>query len=149
MNVKNIKYIKKVIQHIYYNAENTIILEYGVSNIRSDEDFRILRNRIIECICREVLYNKLTTFHGVDMIERCARSFLDQKGVDQYQFSGEHEYYKHILERTYRPLVERRFIQEYENNNFKIPAESRLHDICRRELSNKQYIQWDEIIWDS
>lgn len=125
-------------------------MEHGVSGIRSEEeDFRMLRNRIIECICREVLNNNLTSFHGVEMIERCARGFLYQKGVDQYQFSGEHEYYKYVLERIYKPLVELGLIHEYENNNFVIPEGSRLRDICRRELSRKQSIEWDKIVWDS
>jgi hypothetical protein len=125
-------------------------LEHRVSIARSEEeDFRMLRKIIIECICREVLHNKRRSFHGVEMIEHCARGFLDQMGVDQYQFSGEHEYYKHVLERVYNPLVERELIHAYENNNFVIPEESKLHDICRRELSRKQSIEWDKIVWDS
>jgi hypothetical protein len=73
-------------------------------------------------------------FHEVDMIRECARSFLDERGVDQYQFSGSHEYYQHVLERIYRPLVERGLIQEMENNNYNVPEGSRLREICRREL---------------
>jgi hypothetical protein len=49
------------------------------------------------------------------MIERCARDFFDWMGANQYQFSGEHDYYRHILERVYRPLVDRKLIEEYEN----------------------------------
>src|SRR4051794_29890928 len=103
----------------------------------------MLRNRITLCICEEVLYKKLTTFHGINMIEHCARGFFDQMEADKYQFSEESTEYKHVLERIYGPLVERGLIHAYENNNYKIPDESRLHDICRRELSRKKYIEWD------
>jgi hypothetical protein len=124
-------------------------MEFGVSGIKTEEEyFEILRNRIIECICRELLSSNLTTFHGVDMIKRCAKAFLDERGVDQYEFSGEHEYYRHVLERIYRPLAERGLINEYENYNFKIPEGSRLRDICRKELAGREYIIWDEIEWD-
>jgi hypothetical protein len=116
---------------------------------RTEEEYlAILRDRIIECICRELLYNNLTTFHGIDMIKRCAKAFLDERGVNQYEFSGEHEYYKDVLKTIYRPLVSRGLIHEYENNNFRIPAESKLHSICRRELTGKEYIIWDAIKWD-
>jgi hypothetical protein len=69
----------------------------------------------------------MRTFHGVDMIKSCAQSFLDERGIVQYEFSGEHDYYNDVLERIYRPLAESGLIQEYENNNFVIPADSRLH----------------------
>ena len=93
------------------------------------------------CICRD-LSKGLTTFHGVDMVKRCAKGFLDEQGVDQYQFSGEHEYYKHVLERIYRPLVDFGLLVEYENNNFGV-HNNRLHDICRKELDGKGCIKWD------
>jgi hypothetical protein len=118
-----------------------------VNAIRTEEEyFRILRDRIIECICQKILRNKMTTFHGVDMVRDCARGFLDEKGVDRFQFSGEHEYYKHVLERVFRPLVGLRLMAEYENNNFSVPDDSRLRDICRKELSNKSYIKWDDFL---
>ena len=45
-------------------------IEFRVGGINTEEeDFAILRNRIIECICRELLSNNVTTFHGVDMIK--------------------------------------------------------------------------------
>jgi hypothetical protein len=43
-----------------------------------EEDVEILRDRIIECLCDEVLTNKLTKFHGVDMVKLCAKAFLDK-----------------------------------------------------------------------
>jgi hypothetical protein len=125
-------------------------MEFGVSGgIRTEgEDFEVLRNRIIECICHKLLSNNLTTFHGVDMIKDCAKAFLDERGVDQYQFSGEHEFYRHVLERIYRPLAEIGLIEECENNNYRIPDGSRLRDICRRELQGREYIVWDRINWE-
>jgi hypothetical protein len=57
------------------------------------------------------------------MIERCARGFFDWMAANQYQFSGEHDYYAHILERVYRPLIDRKLIEEFENNNYKIPED--------------------------
>ena len=62
-------------------------MEYA-PNVRSEEEyFRTLRNRIIECICREILHKKRTTFHGIDMIEDCVRGFYDKSEGDKYQFS--------------------------------------------------------------
>jgi hypothetical protein len=61
----------------------------------------------------------MSTFHGVDMVRDCAGGFLDEQGVNQFQFSGEHEYYKQVLE--YRPLVDLKLMVENENNNFTIP----------------------------
>jgi hypothetical protein len=48
------------------------------------------------------------------MIRHCVRGFLDKGGADQYQFSGEHKYYKHVLERVYRPLLDMGLMAEYE-----------------------------------
>jgi hypothetical protein len=48
---------------------------------------------------------------------------------------------------VYRPLVDRKLIEEYENNNYKIPERSRLRDICRNELRDKRYIEWDNVDW--
>jgi tetratricopeptide (TPR) repeat protein len=107
-----------------------------------EEYFKTLRDRVIECVCREIKSAEEVTFHGVDMIKRCARGFLDEGGADQYQFSGEHEYYKHVLERVYRPLIELGLMSEYENNNFVIPVDSRLREICR-EYIVKGHIEWD------
>jgi hypothetical protein len=117
-------------------------------DVDEEEDVRILRDRIIECLCDEVLTNNLKTFHGVDMVRLCAKAFLDKKGIDQYQFSGEHPYYKHILERVYSPLVEKGLIKEYGNNNFDVPSNSRLHEICKKELSGKSHIKWADF-WKS
>jgi hypothetical protein len=86
----------------------------------------------------------MSTFHGVDMIRECARAFLDKAKADKYQFTGEDEDYELALERFYRPLVRHRFIVENENNNFTIPADSRLHEICSNELSGKEYINWKD-----
>jgi hypothetical protein len=110
------------------------------------EYFAMLRNRVIECVCREITSANDVTFHGVDMIRRCAGGFLDEGGANQYQFSGEHDYYQHALERVYRPLRDMGLIVEYENNNYGIPAKSRLREICRRELSGKEYIIWDDFL---
>jgi hypothetical protein len=71
-------------------------MEYA-PNVRSEEEyFRTLRNRIIECICREILHKKRTTFHGIDMIEDCVRGFYDKSEADKYQFSEESTDYKHF-----------------------------------------------------
>jgi hypothetical protein len=96
------------------------------------------------CNRRELNVNNIRTFHGVDMIKNCARGFLDERGIAQYEFSGEHDYYKDVLHRIYRPLAESGLIQENENNNFTIPADSRLHDICRTEINGKAYIIWKD-----
>jgi hypothetical protein len=89
-----------------------------------EEYFKTLRDRVIECVCREIKSANEVTFHGVDMIRRCVGGFLDKGGADQYQFSGEHEYYKHVLERVYRPLLDMGLMAEYENNNYVIPVNS-------------------------
>jgi hypothetical protein len=124
--------------------------ESGETTTSTDEKgFRILRNRIIECICRQISTNRDTTFHGVEMVKKCARAFLDEKGIKEYQFSGEHQYYKHVLESIYTPLVERGLMIEHENNNYTVPINSRLHNICSRELSGKSHIEWDEVSWES
>ena len=109
----------------------------------TQKDFETLRNLIVVCICREININNMRTFHGVDMIKNCVRGFLDERGIAQYEFSGEHDYYKDVLQRIYRPLAESGLIQEYENNNFVIPADSRLHDICETEINGKVYIIWE------
>jgi hypothetical protein len=105
--------------------------------------FRILRNRIIECICRGASRDNMKTFHGVDMVERCARGFLDQQEADKYRYSGEDEYYKHVLQRVYKPLVKRGLLVENENNYYSIKG-SRLRNMCRDELQSKEYIIWEE-----
>lgn len=111
-----------------------------------EEYFEILRDRIIECICNELLSKNITTFHGVDMVRHCAQGFLNEMGANQYEFSGEHEYYRHVLERIYRPLVDLGLIDEYENNNYGIPEKSRLRNICKEELGPKSYIKWQEFL---
>ncbi len=48
-----------------------------MSGIKTEEEyFEILRNRIIECICRELLSNNLTPFHEVDLISGVLKPFL-------------------------------------------------------------------------
>jgi hypothetical protein len=117
-------------------------MEIKVSGLKTEEEYyEMLRDRIIECV---ILYNGIDTFHGVDMVRDCARGFLDVEGADQFQFSGEHKYYKHVLEEIYRPLVELGLIVENENNNFSIPDNSQLRDICRIELGQKKYIKWND-----
>jgi hypothetical protein len=69
---------------------------------------------------------------------------LSSLGIEQYEFSGEHEYYRHTLERIYRPLGKNGLLQENENNNFTIPEDRGLHEICRKELIDKAYIDWDD-----
>jgi hypothetical protein len=114
---------------------------------RTDEEyFKILRNRTIECVCREIKSADEVTFHGVDMVRRCAKGFLDEGGADQYQFSGEHEYYKHVLERVYKPLLDMGLMAEYENHNYVIPVNSRLREICREEYFAKGHIEWDDFL---
>jgi hypothetical protein len=120
-----------------------------IFNLITTYDEKNLRNRIIECICRKLLKDNLRSFHGVDMVKDCAKGFLDEKGVAQYEFSGEHEYYKDVLEKIYRPLVLRGLLKQYENNNFKVPEGSKLEGICRKELNHgREYIEWDRVDWD-
>jgi hypothetical protein len=122
-------------------------VEDRITTKRTDEEyFEILRDRIIECICREIKSTKEVIFHGVDMVRRCAGGYLDEGGANQYEFSGEHEYYQHVLQRIYKPLLDMRLIVEYENNNYGIPENSRLREICRREFSGKSYIKWDDFL---
>ena len=111
-----------------------------------EEYFKILRDRVIECVCREIKSADEVTFHGVDMIRRCVGGFLDKGEADQYQFSGENEYYKHVLERVYRPLIDMGLVVEYENNNYVIPVDSRLREICRRVYFAKGHIEWDDFL---
>jgi hypothetical protein len=49
-----------------------------------------------------------------------------------------------VLEIIYRPLVKHGLLAEMENNNYKIPKESRLRDICRKEIDGKAYIIWED-----
>jgi hypothetical protein len=58
----------------------------------TEKDFKTLRDRVVASICRELNVNNIRTFHGVDMIKNCARGFLDERGIAQYEFSGEHDY---------------------------------------------------------
>jgi hypothetical protein len=125
-------------------------MEHGGSGLRSeDEDFEILRERIIEGVCEKILSKSITTtFHGIEMVKDYAGGFFDKMSADEYEFSGDHPYYRQVLERIYRPLIEEGLMVENENNNFIIPHDSRLRDICRRQLSGKTYIKWDDF-WDS
>jgi hypothetical protein len=63
-----------------------------------EEDFRTLRNRMLECICEEAMKQKKDPqwFHGIEMVEECARGFFEQKTADKYQYSDED---KHELRR--------------------------------------------------
>jgi hypothetical protein len=119
-------------------------MEFTPPSRTEEEYLSILNDRIIECICHKLVYENMSTFHGVDMIRECARGFFDKAGADQYQFSGEHPFYRLALEKFCRPLVKHGLIQENENNNFTIPADSRLHEICRKELTGKVYIGWKD-----
>jgi hypothetical protein len=49
-------------------------MDTNVNIGRTDEEYlAILGDRIIECICREILSKNMTWFHGVDMIRKCVR----------------------------------------------------------------------------
>jgi hypothetical protein len=123
---------------------------FGKSRQKIEEEyFVILKDRILECICELIISNKPAWFHSVDMIKECARGFLDQFGVDQYQFSGEHPFYHQVHDEILRPLVDADLLVENQNNNFTIPPDSRIHNICRRELQGKSYIKWDDFWVDS
>ncbi len=121
-----------------------------ISVDRTEDDyFESLRDLIIYCICMELQSRdprELTTFHGVEMIKRCAKGFFERQEVDQYQFSGEHEYYRHVLERIYRPLVDLGLLVENETNIFSVPSNSRLYNICKSELSRKSDIKWRDFV---
>lgn len=78
------------------------------------------------------------------MIKECAKGFLDLLGVDEYQFSGEHQFYQRVHDEIYRLLVEADLMVENENNTFTIPIDSGLRNICRKQLRDKSYIKWDD-----
>ena len=120
-------------------------MEHGVSGQKSEEEyFDMFRSRILGCICNRIISNEPTSFHSVDMIKECARGFLDQLGVDEYQFSGEHPFYRRVHDEIYRLLVEADLMVENENNTFTIPIDSGLRNICRKQLRDKSYIMWDD-----
>ena len=120
-------------------------MEHGVSGQKSEEEhFDKFRSRILGCICNRIISNEPTSFHSVDMIKECARGFLDQLGVDEYQFSGEHPFYRRVHDEIYRLLVEADLMVENENNTFTIPIDSGLRNICRKQLRDKSYIMWDD-----
>ena len=116
-----------------------------MSGQKSEEEyFDMLRSRILECICDRTMSNGPQWFHSVDMIAECARGFFDKLGVDQYQFSGNYPFYQQVHDEIYRPLVDAGLMVENENNTFSIPPDSRLRNICRRQLTGKSYILWNE-----
>ncbi|MPZ08237.1 MAG: hypothetical protein GEU26_17790 [Nitrososphaeraceae archaeon] len=120
-------------------------MEHGVSGQKSEEEyFDMLRSRILECICGRIISNEPTSFHSVDMIRECARGFLDQLGIDVYQFSEEHPFYQRVYDEVYRLLVEADLMVENENNTFTIPIDSGLRNICRKQLRDKSYVMWDD-----
>ena len=120
-------------------------MEHGVSGQKSEKEyFDILRSRILECICSRIISNEPTSFHSVDMIKECAKGFLDQLGLDVYQFSGEHPFYQRVHDEIYRLLVEADLMVENENNTFTISLDSGLRNICRKQLRDKSYIKWDD-----
>ena len=83
------------------------LMEHEASGQKSEmEYFDILKSRILKCTCSRIISNEPTSFHDVDMIKECARGVLDQLGVDEYQFSGEHPFYQRVHDEIYRPLVE-------------------------------------------
>ena len=116
-------------------------MEHGVSE---EEYFDMFRSRILGCMCNRIISNEPTSFHSVDMIKECARGFLDQLGVDEYQFSGEHPFYRRVHDEIYRLLVEADLMVENENNTFTIPIDSGLRNICRKQLKDKSYVMWDD-----
>lgn len=118
-----------------------------VAGIRTEqEDFELLRDRILWCICHNLISKNRRTFHGADMISECARGFYDAEGIAQYKSTGEHEYYTPVLEKIYGPLIERGLIEEYEKNNYRIPEGSKLEYICKLS-EDKAYMKWNEIDW--
>ena len=120
-------------------------MEHGVSGQKSEEEyFDLFRSRILGCICNRIISNGPSSFHSVDMIKECARGFLDQLGVDEYQFSGEHPFYRRVHDEIYRLLVEADLMVENENNTFTIPIDSGLRNICRKQLRDKSYVMWDD-----
>ena len=120
-------------------------MEHGISGQKSEEEyFEMSRSRILGCICNRIIPNEPTSFHSVDMIKECARGFLDQLGVDEYQFSGEHPFYRRVHDEIYRLLVEADLMVENENNTFTIPIDSGLRNICRKQLKDKSYVMWDD-----
>ena len=120
-------------------------MEHGVSGQKSEEEyFDLFRSRILGCICNRIISNEPSSFHSVDMIKECARGFLDQLGVDEYQFSGEHPFYRRVHDEIYRLLVEADLMVENENNTFTIPIDSGLRNICRKQLRDKSYVMWDD-----
>jgi hypothetical protein len=119
-------------------------MEHGVSGQKTEEEYiDLLKSRILECVCSRIISNEPTSFHGVDMIKECARGFLDQLGVNEYQFSGEHPFYQRVHNEIYRLLVEADLMVEH-NNTFTIPLDSGLRIICRKQLRDKSYIPWDD-----
>ena len=75
-------------------------MEHGVSGQKSEEEyFDMFRSRILGCICNRIISNEPTSFQSVDMIKECARGFLNQLGVDEYQFSGEHHFIGEFMTR--------------------------------------------------
>lgn len=120
-------------------------MEHGVSGQKSKEEyFDILKSRILECICSRIISNEPASFHSVDMIKECAKGFLDQLGVDEYQFSGEHPFYQRVHDEIYRLPVEADLMVENENNTFTIPLDSGLRNICGKQLRDKSYVIWDD-----
>ena len=120
-------------------------MEHGVSGQKSEEEyFDMFRSCILGCICNRIISNEPTSFHSVDMIKECARGFLDHLGVDEYQFSGKHPFYRRVHDEIYRLLVEADLMVENENNTFTIPIDSGLRNICRKQLKDKSYVMWDD-----
>ena len=63
-------------------------MEYGVSGLRSEEEyFRMLRNRMIECICEKAMKREPDPqwFHGVEMVEEFAKGFFDKDILNPLQ----------------------------------------------------------------
>ena len=76
------------------------------------------------------------------MIKECARGFLDQEGIDEYQFSGKHPFYQQVHDRIYRPLVNAGLMVENENNTFTIPPGSRFRNVCGKQLRDNPTSCW-------
>jgi hypothetical protein len=63
-------------------------MEYGVSGLKSEEEyFRILRNRMLECLCEEAMQRRPDPqwFNGVDMVEKCAKGFFDKQTAEKWR----------------------------------------------------------------
>lgn len=85
-------------------------------------------------------------FHGIEMVEECARGFFDKKTGDKFRWSDEQTYYREVLPNVYRPLVQEGLLVENESDTFTIPQDSLLREMCPKEFVGKAYIEWDDFM---